>query len=69
MLKLLLEMDKDHKLDINSQNSIGLTPLHIAVKELWRCQDVALFETLLRAGADVSFLTCAFFLSNFCLAR
>ena len=53
MMKLLLEMDKEHHLDVNARTSIGLTPLHVAVKELWRCQDVALFETLIKAGADV----------------
>ncbi len=53
MLKLLLEMDTSHVLDVNAATRAGLTPLHVAVKELWRCQDVALFETLLKAGADV----------------
>ena len=53
MMKLLIEMDKDHRLDINAQTSFGHTPLHVAVKELWRCQDVALFETMMKAGADV----------------
>ena len=53
MMKLLLEMDGEHHLDVNLQTNLGLTPLHVAIKELWRCQDVALFETLLKAGADV----------------
>ena len=68
MMKLLLEMDKDHQLDVNAQTSVGLTPLHVAIKELWRCQDVALFETLIKAGADVCILVYSILMLNILLA-
>ena len=54
MLSLLLTADTSHVLDINAQTKLGFTPLHVAIKELWRCQDVLLFDALFKAGADVS---------------